>query len=246
MIFDVITILPEMFVGPLSESILARARERGLITINIRNLRDYTTDKHRVTDDSPYGGGVGMVMKPEPIFAAVEALRCPTEDSCRESVILLTPQGRRFDHAQSKELSALDHLIFICGHYEGIDERVREHLADREISIGDYVLTGGELPAMVVIDAVARQLAGVIGAPSGPESDSFAEGLLEYPQYTRPVDFRGLKVPDILLSGNHEQIRLWRRRQALLRTRQQRPDLLDQAALSPEDRKLLSEQDGPK
>ena len=187
-----------------------------------------------------------MVMKPEPIFAAVETLRCPPEACCRESVILLCPQGRRFDHAQAKEFSARDHLIFICGHYEGIDERVREHLADREISIGDYVLTGGELPAMVVIDAVARQLAGVIGAPSGPESDSFAEGLLEYPQYTRPVDFRGLKVPDILLSGNHEQIRLWRRRQALLRTRQQRPDLLDQAALSPEDRKLLSEQDGPK
>jgi len=236
--FDVITLFPEMFAAPLSESILARAQERGIISIRVHNLREYAPDKHHVTDDYPYGGGAGMVMKPEPIFAAVEALRCPPF-SCQERVILLCPQGRRFDHSLAGELAGLAHLILICGHYEGVDERVREHLVDEEISIGDYVLTGGELAAMVVIDAVARLISGVVGAPGGPANDSFARGLLEYPQYTRPAEFRGWKVPDILLSGNHEEIRRWRRRQALLRTLQRRPDLLKKTSLSPEDRAFL-------
>ncbi len=237
--FDIITIFPEMFSGPLQESILGRAQERGLISVQVRNLRDYTLDKHQVTDDYPFGGGVGMVMKPEPIFAAVEALRCSSP--CRERVILLCPQGRRFDQSVAQELSGLEHLILICGRYEGVDERVREHLVEEEISIGDYVLTGGELPAMVVIDAVARLLPGVLGAPGGAESDSFAEGLLEYPQYTRPAEFQGWRAPDMLLSGNHEEIRRWRRRQSLLRTLQRRPDLLQKAPLTPEDKALLDD-----
>jgi tRNA (guanine37-N1)-methyltransferase len=237
--FDVITIFPAMFSGPLNESMLARAQESGLISIQVHNLRDYASDKHQVTDDYTYGGGAGMVMKPEPIFAAVEALRCGEESPCQEKVILLTPQGRTLNHSLASQLARLDHLLLICGHYEGVDERVREHLAEEEISIGDYVLTGGELPALVLIDAVARFVGGVIGAPSGPMKDSFAEGLLEYPQYTRPAEFRGLRVPEILLSGNHEQIRLWRRRQALLRTLKQRPDLLEKAPLAEEDKALL-------
>lgn len=236
--FDIITIFPDMF-APLHESMLGRAQANHVISVGIHNLRDYTTDKHHVTDDTPYGGGVGMVMKPEPIFSAVEALRCPTEAGCRETVLLMTPQGEQFKHAVAAELAQLDHLIIICGHYEGVDERVREHLVDREISIGDYVLTGGELPAMVVVDAVSRFVEGVVGAPSGPGSDSFAEDLLEYPHYTRPADFRGLQVPEVLLSGHHEQIRRWRRHQSLLRTFTRRPDLLDRAALTPEDQTLL-------
>jgi tRNA (guanine37-N1)-methyltransferase len=240
---DVLTIFPEMFAGPLGESMLARAQERKLLTVQVHDLRHYTDSKHQVTDDYPYGGGPGMVMKPEPIFAGVEALRGPGK--CREAVILLSPQGEIFSHSLAVELSRLEHLIFICGHYEGVDERVREYLADREISIGDYVLTGGELPALVVIDAVARHIPGVIGAPEGPESDSFADGLLEYPQYTRPADFEGRPVPEILLSGNHEEIRRWRRRQALLRTLQRRPDLLEKIDLNPEDRALLAELQRP-
>jgi len=239
--FDVITIFPGMFAGPLSESILARAQEQGLISIRVHNLRDYAPDRHHVTDDYPFGGGVGMVMKPEPIFAAVEALRCSRETSCRETVILLSPQGEPFKDSVARELAGLDHLLLICGHYEGVDERVREHLADREISIGDYVLTGGELPAMVVIDGVARQVSGVIGAPGGAAGDSFADGLLEYPQYTRPAEFHGLKVPEILLSGNHEEIRRWRRRQTLLRTLRGRPELLEKASLTAEERAALEE-----
>jgi len=237
--FDVLTIFPEMFAGPLGESMLARAQERALLNIQVHDLRQYTEDKHQVTDDYPYGGGPGMVMKPEPIFAAVESLRAPAPG--REAVILLTPQGETFNHAQAVELAGYEHLILICGHYEGVDERVREYLVDKEISIGDYVLTGGELPALVVIDAVARHIPGVIGAPAGPMSDSFADGLLEYPQYTRPADFEGRPVPEVLLSGNHEAIRRWRRRQALLRTLQRRPDLLEKAQLTPEDKALLAE-----
>lgn len=237
--FDIITIFPGMFSGPLDESILARAREQGLISVKVHNLRAYTTDKHHVTDDYPYGGGVGMVMKPEPFFAAVDARRCLPEAHCREKVILLSPQGRTFRHAIAAEFAQLDHLILLCGHYEGVDERIREHLAEEEISIGDYVLTGGELPALVVIDAVSRLVGGVVGSPAGPAGDSFATGLLEYPQYTRPADFRGWLAPEVLLSGNHEQIRRWRRRQALLRTLQRRPELLETAPLTPEDLEIL-------
>lgn len=238
---DVITTFPEMFRPVLSESILKRAQESGVATLAAHDLRRWTTDRHHTTDDSPYGGGVGMVMKPEPFFAAVESLRCPPDSGCREEVILLCPQGEPFDQSLARQLSAQDHLLLLCGHYEGVDERVREHLATRAISIGDYVLTGGELPAMVLIDAVVRLLPGALGAEEGPETDSFADGLLEYPQYTRPVEFRGWSVPDILLSGHHEQIRRWRRKESLRRTRALRPDLLERVEITEEDRALLDE-----
>jgi tRNA (guanine37-N1)-methyltransferase len=238
---DVLTTFPEMFGPILSASILKRAQEAGIVTITVHDLRGWTTDKHQTTDDYPHGGGAGMVMKPEPFFAAVEELRCATGAGCAEEIILLSPQGDLLTQALARELSAKDHLILLCGHYEGVDERVREHLATRELSIGDYVLTGGELPAMVVIDAVTRLLPGALGAEGGAESDSFAEGLLEYPQYTRPAEFRGWQVPDVLLSGHHEQIRRWRRKEALRRTLRRRPELLDAAGLTDEDRELLRE-----
>ena len=239
---DVLTLFPEMFAGPLDASIIARAREQGLVEIRVVNIRDYSEERQHIVDDYPYGGGGGMVMKAAPIFAAVEAARCAEE--CRERVILMTPQGRRLDQAKVAEIARYDHVIIVCGHYEGIDERVREHLVDEEISIGDYVLTGGELPAMVVMDAVIRLLPGALGAAAGAETDSFASGLLEYPHYTRPPEFRGWKVPDVLLSGNHAAIRVWRREQALRRTLQRRPDLLEQADLSEEDRELLEKVKG--
>ena len=238
---DVLTTFPEMFAPVLGASILKRAQESGIVTIAVHDLRRWTTDKHNTTDDAPFGGGVGMVMKPEPFFAAVEELRCPPLTGCVEEVILLTPQGEAFTQALARELSAKERLILLCGHYEGVDERVREHLATRELSIGDYVLTGGELPAMVVIDAVTRLLPGALGAEDGAESDSFAEGLLEYPQYTRPADFRGWAVPEVLLSGHHEQIRRWRRKEALRRTLERRPDLIAKVKLTKEDQELLDE-----
>ncbi len=238
---DVVTTFPEMFSPVLSSSILKRAQEAGVISVLVHDLRDWTTDAHRTTDDSPYGGGVGMVMKPEPFFAAVEALRCEEGSDCAEEVILLSPQGEPLSQQTARELSSREHLILLCGHYEGVDERVRQHLATRELSIGDYVLTGGELPAMVVIDAVARLLPGALGAEEGAETDSFSEGLLEYPQYTRPAEFRGWAVPEVLLSGHHEQIRRWRRKESLRRTREDRPDLLQGAPLTEEDRELLAE-----
>ncbi|UCH36583.1 MAG: tRNA (guanosine(37)-N1)-methyltransferase TrmD [Armatimonadota bacterium] len=234
---DVLTLFPEMFAGPFDASIVGRAREQGLVEIRIVNTRDFSTERQRIVDDYSYGGGSGMVMKAAPIFAAVEAMRCPEE--CRERVVLMTPQGARLDQAKAAELARYEHLVIVCGHYEGVDERVREHLVDEEISIGDYVLTGGELPAMVVMDAVIRLLPGALGAEDGAVTDSFASGLLEQPQYTRPAEFRGWKVPDVLLSGNHEVIRVWRREQALKRTLERRPDLLERAALSEEDRGLL-------
>jgi len=218
---DVITIFPSMLEGFLGQSILRRAREAGLVHINLIDLRDFTTDRHRTTDDRPYGGGPGMVMKPEPIFRAVEKVRTP--DS---RVILMTPQGERFTQNHARELARESHLIFICGHYEGVDERVRQALVTDEISIGDYVLTNGALPAAVVIDAVVRLLPGALGAPDGAHQESFAAGLLEYPQYTRPAEFRGMRVPDVLLSGDHEAVARWRHEQALRRTRERRPDLL--------------------
>ncbi len=251
---DVLTTFPEMFEPVLGTSILKRAQEAGVVTIAVHDLRKWTTDKHKTTDDAPYGGGAGMVMKPEPFFAAVEELLAGSAGlpaGCKEGVppapgldiILLTPQGEMFTQALARELSTKDRLILLCGHYEGVDERVGEYLATREITIGDYVLTGGELPAMVVIDAVTRLLPGALGAEEGTVAESFEEHLLEYPQYTRPAEFRGWRVPEILLSGNHEQIRRWRRKESLRRTKARRPDLLEKVELTKEDRELLGEMD---
>jgi len=232
--FDIFTLFPAMFRGPLDESILARARERGLIEIALHNPRDATTDRHHVVDDYPYGGGAGMVMKPEPLFAAVEAVYAGGP------VILLSPQGRPFTQAVARELASEARLTLLCGHYEGFDERIRAHLATDEISIGDYVLTGGELAAMVIVDAVARLLPGVL-APGSTAEESHTTGLLEYPHYTRPPEFRGWAVPDILLSGAHAAIARWRRKEAIRRTRDRRPDLLARADLSALDHALLAE-----
>ncbi len=215
-----------MFRGALDESILKRAQQKKLASINIHNLRDWTQDRHRTADDRPFGGGAGMVLKPEPIFKAVESLR-----KKNSRVILLGPAGKRLDHGLVKKLAKRKHLILICGHYEGIDERVRQHLADEEISIGDYVLTGGEIPAMVVIDAVVRQLPGVLGHADSASDESFADGLLEYPHYTRPAKYRRWSVPKILLSGNHAAIETWRREEAKKITKKQRPDLFGKLSL---------------
>jgi len=241
---DVLTLFPEMFSGPLDHSIVGRARERGLLDVRLTDIRDFTTDKHRQVDDAPYGGGPGMVMKPEPIFAAVEAVAGEAGGSRgggrQAHVVLLDPQGRRFTQSRAWELAAKEHLVLICGHYEGVDERVRS-IVDEELSIGDFVLTGGELPAMVVIDAVCRLLPGAIGEADSARQDSFEGFVLDYPHYTRPAEFRGMSAPQVLLSGNHEEIRRWRRRQALRRTLERRPDLLAKAPLSEEDRRLLAE-----
>ena len=218
---DVLTLFPGMFAGPLDESIVKRAREAGRLDLKIHNLRDYAHDRHKTVDDRPFGGGPGMLLKPEPLFEAVEHL---AGESAR--VILLSPSGRPFTQAIAQELATVDHLLLIAGHYEGFDERVRETLADDELSIGDYVLTNGALPIMVIVDAVTRLLPGVLGDDASSQDESFSHGLLEYPQYTRPAEFRGMKVPDVLLSGNHAQIARWRVEQARLRTEQRRPDLL--------------------
>jgi len=220
--FDILTLFPGIFTGPLDESILKRARENGLVQVRVHNLRDFTHDKHRVVDDRPYGGGPGMLMKPEPIFEAVEKLQRP--DSC---VVLMTPQGQPFTQALASQFAGRPHLIIICGHYEGVDERVREALVDEEISIGDYVLTNGALAAAVVVDAVTRLLPGAIGHEQSAADDSFATGLLEGPQYTRPPEFRGMRVPDVLLSGDHGEVAKWRAAESQQRTRQRRPDLLE-------------------
>jgi len=221
---DIITIFPQVFFGPFAESVIARAVKRKIIEINTVNLRDFTHDRHRSVDDKPYGGGPGMLMRCEPIFEAVESLR--TADSM---VILPTPGGEVFNQGMAREFSKLKHLIFLCGHYEGIDERVREGLRAREISIGDYVMTNGNLAAMVMVDAVVRLMPGVLGSDESGVSESFSEGLLEYPQYTRPEEFRGMNVPEVLLSGNHGEIEKWRKEQALKKTRKVRPDLLKPA-----------------
>lgn len=218
---DVITIFPGVLNGFLGESMVKRASAQGAVTIGTVDLRDFTADKHRTTDDRPFGGGPGMVMKPEPLAAAVEAVAKPGT-----RVILMTPQGRRFEQSVAEELAAEKHLVFVCGHYEGVDERVREVLVTDEISIGDYVLTNGVVAAAVVIDSVVRLLPGVLGGEGAAEDDSFSSGLLEYPQYTRPAEFRGLRVPEVLVSGDHEAVARWRREQAEQRTRQRRPDLL--------------------
>ena len=239
--FDVFSLLPEVFSPYLNSSILQRARQHGLIDVRVHNIRDYATNKHHVTDDEPYGGGGGMVMKVEPIFAAVENVLGPNP-GC--PVILLTPQGRRFNQKVAFELVQYPHIALLCGRYEGIDERIREHLVSDEISIGDYVLTGGELPAMILIDAISRLLPGVLGDPDGAMDDSHASGLLEYPHYTRPPEFRGWAVPEILLSGDHAKIESWRREQSLRRTHKRRPDLLDTAPLTNTDRKVLNKIQG--
>ncbi|MEK0316064.1 tRNA (guanosine(37)-N1)-methyltransferase TrmD [Cohnella sp. 56] len=296
---DVLTLFPEMFAGVFGSSILGKARDRGLVELNTVNFRDYSNNKHNTVDDTPYGGGGGMVLKPDPIFAAVEAVTgktwladepdaaraaaqaasgqpadgfaadACTADACtadtpaaaaeaadgsapdpssadisvtpRPRVILMCPQGETFTQAKAQELSREEHLIFICGHYEGYDERIRSHLVTDELSIGDYVLTGGELPAMTVIDAVVRLLPGVLGNESSAVTDSFSDGLLEYPHYTRPVNFRGLQVPDVLLSGHHAEIDKWRRQQSLLRTWTRRPELLERAALTDKEKQWLNE-----
>jgi tRNA (guanine37-N1)-methyltransferase len=230
-----------MFAGPLDDSIVQRARDAGIVSLALHNIRDYATGRHAVTDDYPYGGGGGMVMKPEPIFAAIEALLGISNYQLPIPIILLTPQGRVFNQDIARELAQYDRIALICGRYEGVDERVREHLATDEISIGDYVLTGGELAALVIIDAVSRLLPGALGDAGATADDSHAAGLLEYPHYTRPPDFRGWKVPDVLLSGNHAEIERWRRQQSLLRTLRRRPELLDRASLSPEERQWLDE-----
>jgi len=229
--FDIVTIFPRMVEGPLQEGIVARAIAKGLLDVRVHDLRDFTTDRHRVVDDMPFGGGPGMVLKPEPLFTAVDRIR--ETRGAPSAVILTSPDGERLTHGVAARLSALDHAVILCGRYEGVDERVREHLATEAISIGDYVVSGGELPALVILDAVARLVPGVVGDESSVAGDTFArDGLLDFPQYTRPAEFRGLQVPPVLLSGHHAEIEKWRREQAIERTRRHRPDLLNKERTS--------------
>ena len=262
---EIITIFPDFFRGPLDYGIVRRAREAGLVKITIHDLRAFTRDRHRTVDDRPFGGGEGMVLKPEPLFACVESLElaaCSERESRKQSVVLLSAQGERFDQGLASQLAGLERLLLICGRYEGVDERVGMYLADREVSIGDYVLSGGELGAAVIVDTVTRLIPGAvgneastrqesfcagaeIGESNGPSSTCVSGGLLDYPHYTRPADFGGMKVPEVLVNGNHDEIRRWRRRSALEKTLRNRPDLLERAALSAEDKKLLREIEAP-
>ncbi|MEV3632729.1 tRNA (guanosine(37)-N1)-methyltransferase TrmD [Paenibacillus larvae] len=237
---DVLTLFPAMFEGVFTSSILGKAQEKGIVSLKSVNFRDYANNKHNTVDDYPYGGGGGMVLKPEPIFSAVEDL-VPEGHVKRPRVILMCPRGETFSQKKAEELAGEEHLIFICGHYEGYDERIREHLITDELSIGDYVLTGGELPAMVIIDSVLRLLPGVLGNEMSAVTDSFSTGLLEHPHYTRPVNFRGWKVPELLLSGHHKNIEGWRRRQSLYRTLERRPDLLEGRELTKEEQQWKTE-----
>jgi tRNA (guanine37-N1)-methyltransferase len=240
--FDIVTIFPRMIEGALVEGILGRAIDQGLLRVGVRDLREFTEDRRRSVDDVPYGGGPGMVLKPEPLFRAVEAIMTErAERGESRSIVLVSPQGRRFTQAEAGRLAALDHVVILCGRYEGVDDRVREHLATEELSVGDYVLSGGELPALVIIDAVARLVPGVVGDEESVEAESFERGLLDFPQYTRPASFRELRVPDVLVSGHHADIRRWRKRQAVERTFARRPELLAQAALDEEEREILQE-----
>lgn len=236
---DVLSLFPDMFSGVFGQSILKKAQEKDALEISVLDFRQFSTNKHRNVDDYPYGGGAGMVLTPQPLFDAVDTLTKDT--SIKPRIILLCPQGDRFDQKKAEELSHEEHLIFLCGHYEGYDERVREYLVTDEISIGDYVLTGGELGAMVVIDAVSRLLPGVLGKEESHLQDSFSTGILEHPHYTRPADFRGMKVPDVLLSGNHKNIENWRKKESLKRTFERRPDLLENIKLSADEEKMLKE-----
>jgi tRNA (guanine37-N1)-methyltransferase len=235
--FDVLTLFPEMFDVFLPHSIMGKAMEKGIIEANLINFRQFSDSKHYTVDDTPYGGGGGMVLRPQPIFDAIDHLLALTHE--RPPIIMMTPQGEPFTQAKAEELAMYPHLVLLCGHYEGFDERVREHLVTYELSMGDYVLTGGELPAMIVMDSVSRLLPDVLGNPMSHVDDSFSTGLLEYPHYTKPANFRGMNVPDILLSGHHAKIDQWRREQSLLRTWNRRPDLLETANLTEEDRKFL-------
>lgn len=237
MIFDILTLFPGMFAGPFDESIIKRGKDKQLIDIALHNIRDWASDRHQTADDAPYGGGAGMVMKAEPLAACIEAVKAFRPTS---TVVLTSPQGRRFTHQVAAELARRDGLIIVCGRYEGIDERIRQLCVEDDISVGDYVLSGGEIAAMAIVDAVTRLLPGVLGSDESAETDSFCDGLLEYPQYTRPPEFRGIRVPDALLSGNHELIRKWRRRESLRKTRLLRPDLLEVIPLTREDRALLA------
>jgi tRNA (guanine37-N1)-methyltransferase len=234
--FDILSVFPEMFASPFQFSLLKKAQEKGLIEIALHNIRDHALDKHHMTDDTPYGGGCGMVMKVDPIDRALSLVE---RTGGRSLVVLLTPQGEPFQQNIGEELATFSQIILICGHYEGVDERVRQYLVDREISIGDYILTGGELSAMVLVDAVSRLVPGVLGNSESTNAESFSMGLLEYPHYTRPSDYKGWKVPEVLLSGNHREIDLWRRTEALRRTLKRRPELLRNASLSEEDKKIL-------
>lgn len=237
---DIVSLFPEMFTGPLGQSMIKRAIDKGLLDIEVTNPRDFAYDKHQMVDDYPFGGGEGMVLKPEPMFRAIDQIKKQLlSKRCR--TILMCPSGQTFSQKKAIELSGYEQLIFICGHYEGFDARIKEHLVDEAISIGDYVLTGGELPAMVIIDAVARMIPGVLGTQASAESDSFYQGLLGYPQYTRPREFEGMTVPDVLLSGDHAKIAKWRRKESLRNTLINRPDLLEKVELSLEDKKLLAE-----
>ena len=237
--FDIVTIFPRMIEAALADGIVARALQRELLRVRVRDLRDFTDDRHRTVDDVPYGGGPGMVMKPEPLFRAVEAVR--QEGGEPQAVVLVSPQGRRFTQHEAARLAMLDRVTILCGRYEGIDDRVREGLATEELSIGDYVLSGGELPALVIVDTVARLIPGVVGDEDSVAGDSFSRGLLDFPHYTRPAEFRALKVPDVLVSGHHGEIRKWRKRQALELTLQRRPELLDEAELDVEEQEILRE-----
>ncbi len=237
--FDIVTIFPRMVQMPLEEGVLGRAIARGVIDVRVRDLRDYTDDRHRVVDDVPYGGGPGMVLKPEPLFRAVEDIEA--ERGRPGAVVLTSPQGRRFDHREAERLSRAGHVVVLCGRYEGVDERVRERLATDELSLGDYVLTGGEYAALVIVDAVARLCPGVVGDDQSVASDSFVRGLLDFPHYTRPAEFRSMQVPPVLLSGHHGEIARWRRHEALRRTLERRPDLIEHADLDDEERAWLRE-----
>jgi tRNA (guanine37-N1)-methyltransferase len=237
--FDILSVFPEMFTSPCGSSLIKRALDKGLIDVRLHDIRSYAEDKHHMTDDAPYGGGGGMVMKVEPIDRALRAIPMIAEDI---PVVLLTPQGERFCQKMAERLVSYPQIVLICGHYEGVDERVRAQLVNREISIGDYVLTGGELSAMVVVDVISRLVPGVLGNSDSAGADSFSMGFLEYPHYTRPAEYRGWKVPDVLLSGHHREIELWRRRESLLRTQRRRPDLLADAALSEEEEEWLAEE----
>lgn len=243
MTIDIVTIFPRMVEAGLAEGVVGRACAAGRLDVVVHNLRDFTTDKHHVVDDVPFGGGPGMVMKPEPFFAALAAIRA--QRGAPDAVVLLSPAGERFTQERARRFVAMAHLVLLCGRYEGIDERVREALATDEVSIGDYVLSGGEIPALVVVDAVARLVPGVVGDEQSVTADSFTRGLLDYPHYTRPADFEGRRVPDVLLSGHHEEIRRWRRDMALKRTVDRRPELLQDAALDADERELLRAWDLP-
>jgi len=237
--FDIVTIFPRMIAAALAEGVVSRGIANGALDVNVVDLRDHTSDRHRSVDDVPYGGGPGMVMKPEPLVRAVEELR--GRRGAPDVVILLSPQGKRFTQAEAERLSRLRHIVLLCGRYEGMDERVPELVGAEEISLGDFVVSGGELPAMIIVDAVSRLVPGVVGDVQSVAEDSFARGLLDYPHYTRPAEFAGLKVPDVLLSGHHADVRRWRRKTALARTLDRRPDLIESASLDAEDRELLEE-----